>query len=234
MGGHGALHVLPASLRVPPAQCRCPGCVSHPDVGEGPHVAAQVQVDVAAGVGEADLGAVGSDDQPVRAVLGGRVGKVQFDDGALGTWSSWRLRWMSQTSRRGSRSCSRYSVGSQRRPTLPAPRPLGAVLAGRCEDVAHPVLVLASLDDAGDREFMQAARQDAGGDVGNPSPQVVETRAAGEQLADDQRCPTPHEDFGRQRDGAELAVSATAQGTPATAVAICYLSSDSGRATLCR
>src|SRR5579875_928692 len=68
----------------PRAERRAPARVSHPDVGEGAYIAGEVQVDVAAGVAQAHLGAGWRDDQPVAAVLRGCVWEVQFDHGAVG------------------------------------------------------------------------------------------------------------------------------------------------------
>jgi SAM-dependent methyltransferase len=198
-------------------------------------VAREVQVDVSSGVGEADVGLVGGEDEPVRAPVGRGVGETQFDDGAPGDRVEVDVA-VDVPDEQTRVEILLAVFGGQ-----PAPPPdpqlfdhRTQLFSRRGEQVAHPGLVLAALDDAGDREFIEAAREDAGRDVRYAAAQVVEARAAAQQLPHDQWRPAPREGLGSQRDRTELAVSVHPWSLPTLgAVAICYLNAFATSVKIC-
>jgi hypothetical protein len=63
-----------------------------------------------------------------------------------------------------------------------------------------------ALEQPGALKGRQPLGQQGPGDPRQPSMQVVEAMAAGEQLAEDERCPSLGEDLRAERDRAELSV----------------------------
>jgi len=65
----------------------------------------------------------------------------------------------------------------------------------------------APLDQSGSLQRSQPLGQEGTRDAGQPSLQLAEPMAPGQQLAQDQRCPALGEHLGAQRDRAELAIA---------------------------